>query len=514
MFMKSLRLVSLILAIGLIFVLVPAAGASEPAIVNLDILTVNDFHGALTASDRNPGAAVLAAYLQEQRAKNPAGTLVLSAGDMFQGTPDSNLLHGKTVVEVMNAVGFDAMALGNHEFDWGLAVLKERQAQAAFPMLAANIVDKASGRPADFVQPYIIFEKLGVKIAVVGLITPDTAVTTNPRYVGGLGFADPMAVLTGLITKLKGQGTDIIVVLGHLASYPGAEPSGEAATLTAVSGADAIISGHSHLLVAGKVAGVPVVQADYNGRAVGKISLVYSRQERRLLASTVAATKLGPGGPADLRAAAIVAQAQREVAPLKGEVLGRTENGLAHDRYQLSSLGQWVADVMLEASGADIAFENGGGLRASLPAGTVTMGDLYTVMPFDNTLQVVSMTGTQVRAVLEHGLGNEKFGRLQFAGLKVAFDVSQPEGRRVAAVQLADGSSLEPDTVYRVAVNDFMAAGGDDYTMIKAAAAVADTYRQLRDVLAEAIRKAGVIRFGGDDRLRPVSGLPSELMAA
>jgi 5'-nucleotidase/UDP-sugar diphosphatase len=512
--MKRLRLFSLLLAIGLLFVFATTAGAAEPALVNIDILTVNDFHGALPAAGRNPGAAAVAAYLQSQRAHNPAGTLILSAGDMFQGTPDSNLLRGKTVIEVMNAVGFDAMALGNHEFDWGLDVLKERQAQAAFPMLAANIVDKATARPVTFVKPYIIIEKQGVKVAVVGLTTPDTAVTTNPRFVGGFQFADPVRTMTALIPELKSQGADIIVVLGHLASYPGTEPAGEATALTAVTGVDVIISGHSHRLVAGKVAGVPVVQADYNGRAVGKISLVYSRQDHRLLASTVTSTKLEPGWPADLRIAAIVAQAQREIAPMKSEVLGRTESGLVHDRYQLSPLGQWVADVMRQASGADIAFMNGGGLRAGLPAGTVTMGDLYTVMPFDNALEVATMTGAQVLAALEHGLGNEKFGRLQYAGLRVTYDAAQPEGRRVVAAQLADGSALDPAAIYQVAVNDFMAVGGDDYTMIKAAKEIVDTFRPLRDVLAEAIRKAGVIRIDSDDRLRPVSVLPSGLIAA
>lgn len=507
------RLIIVALLVAVASLLMGAFWQPEPGVVNIDILAINDFHGALAATDSNPGAAALAAYLRGERAKNPEGTLILSAGDMFQGTPDSNLLHGKTVVEIMNAIGFDAMALGNHEFDWGLAVLKKRQAQAAFPMLAANIIDRTSGRPLDFVRPYVIIAKQGVKVAVVGLITPDTAVTTNPRYVGGLIFADPVETLKRLIPELKSQGVDIIVALCHMASYPGEEPAGEATALAAIDGVDAVVSGHSHKKVAGKVDGVPVVQAYYNGRAVAAVHIAFARKSRDVL-TTVETKKVPLSISPDPQIEAIVARASGEIAPLKREILGRTASGLAHDRYQLSPLGQWVADVMRQATGADIAFQNGGGLRAGLPAGAVTMGDLYTVMPFDNTLQVVAMSGAQVRAALEHGLGNEKFGRLQFAGLRVTYDASQPEGRRVADVWLADGSGLDPEAIYQVAVNDFLAAGGDDYTMIKAAKAVVDIHLPLREVLAEAIRKAGIIRFGGDDRLRPVSGLSAALIAA
>lgn len=487
----------------------PLAGiaAASPSVIPIDILAVNDFHGALAAQDRNPGAAALAAYLEAQRAKNPAGTIILSAGDMFQGTPDSNLLYGKTVMEFMNTVGFDAMALGNHEFDWGVNVLQERIRQAAFPLLAANIVDKATGRPAEFVRPYVILERRGVKIAVVGLITQDTAVTTNPKNVADFSFASPEETMKNLLPALKSQGVDIIVALCHLASYPGDEITGEAADVARVlHGAGVVVSGHSHERVAGKVAGVPVVQAYYNGRAAAAVRIAFDLGSREILGVTAAVADIPAGLAPDRRVAAIVARSRTELAPIMGLVLGHTAAGLAHDRYKLSPLGQFAADAMRQAVQADIALQNGGGLRASLAAGPVTMGDLYAVMPFDNTLYTVEMTGAQVLAALEHGIDNPRFGSLQFSGLQVKYDPAGPPGRRVVAATLDDGEPLAADRVYTVATSDFLVAGGDDYVMVKEARRHTDTYRSLREVVAAAVRKAGTLRFTGDGRLAPADG--------
>ncbi len=509
------RLAAAAVVLLLAALLAGAAWAPQQGVVRLDILTVNDFHGALAAGGKSPGAAALAAYIKAERAKNPAGTLVLSAGDMFQGSPDSNLLHGKTVVAFMNAAGFDAMALGNHEFDWGLDVLRERMAQAAFPLLAANIVDRDSGRRTSLVRPYAIIEKQGLKIAVVGLITPDTAVTTNPRNVEKFLFADPAVALKALVPELKAQGAAVVVALCHLASYPGAEPTGEAADLARAAAGDvaAVVSGHSHMKVAGKVAGVPVVQAHYNGRAVAAVHLAVT-PAGEVLGATAEANDVPPGLTPDPETAAIVAAAQREIAPVKGLVLGRAADPLPHDRYRLSPLGQWATDAMRAAAGADIALCNGGGLRAGLAAGPVTLGDLYTVMPFDNELFVVAMTGAQVLEALEYGIANEKFGTLQFSGLRVAYSAAAPAGGRVVSAMLADGSPLVPDAVYKVAVSDFLAAGGDEYDMVKEAAGHINTYRALRDVLADAVRKAGAIRFKDDGRLREVSAATAVLIAA
>jgi len=276
---------SMIVLLLLLLALPVGLGAAEESaadLVGIQVLTVNDFHGALTENGKNPGAAKMARVILAAKSKNPGGTLILSAGDMFQGTPDSNLLGGKPVVAVMNAVGFDAMVLGNHEFDWGIGVLKERIGESAFPYLAANVFDKAANRTAAFVKPYSILERCGLRIAVIGLATPETAYKSSAKVVAAFVFLDPAATVHNLLPELAAQQVDIIIALTHLASYQDSDGviTDDAAVLAAGEPAlSAIVSGHSHQLVAGKVAGIPIVQAEYSGRAVGEIDLIYKKKQ-------------------------------------------------------------------------------------------------------------------------------------------------------------------------------------------------------------------------------------------
>ena len=481
-----------------------ALAAEQAGIVAIDILTVNDFHGALLKSGSNPGAAEFAAFLEEARGKNPHGNLFVSAGDMFQGSPDSNLLYGKTVVQLLNFLQLDAMTLGNHEFDWGLDKLKQRVLESKFPYVAANIRETDGVGRLNFVKPYAMLERCGVKIAVVGLATPETAHATSPKNVEAFEFRAPETVMRELVPELRRQGADLIVVLSHLPAWQNKatqEITGAAADLAAaVPGIAAVVSGHSHQAVAGEVAGIPVVQAYYNGRMLGRISLVYSRTEKRVLLSHAEALPV-KGSRENAGVAALVAASQAEIAPVKNLAVGRTETELWHDRYQLSLLGQWSCDAMRRATGAAIAFQNGGGLRTSIPAGTVTMGNLYEVAPFDNTLVTLDLTGAQVLEVLSHGIGGKQ-GMVQFSGLEVLIDSTRPRGEQVLEVRLADGAALDPAATYRVVTNDFLVAGGDEYTMFKQGRNITDTFLPVRDMLAEAFRQAGTVRVRPDARLR------------
>ena len=488
-----------------------AAAEEWPGIVGIDLLTVNDFHGALIEGGRNPGAAKFGAFVIGERAKNQHGTIFLSAGDMFQGSPDSNLLYGKTVVEVLNALKLDAMTLGNHEFDWGLDKLRQRVGESNFRYASANVREKDGQGRLAFVQPYVMLERLGLKIAVIGIVTPETAYTTGPKTVAPFEFRDPAAVVKELLPVVRSQGADVVVVLSHLASdmnQQTGEVTGDAAELARnTPGLDAVVSGHSHQTVAGKAAGVPVVQAYYNGRALGRISLVYSRRDRKIIASSVQALETPvKEAKADDGIAAIVNRAQSEIAPVKNVALGRTIEDLSHDRYERSILGEWASDVMRQTTKTDIAFQNGGGLRTSIPAGAVTMGNLYEVMPFDNTLVTMELSGEQVLQVLNHGI-NGKAGTVQFSGLQVTIDSSRPYGDQLVEVRLNDGRLLEASAMYRIVTNDFMSAGGDEFTMLKQGRNLTDTFIPVRDALADAVKKAGTLRIKKDGRLRDIRGL-------
>lgn len=505
-------LMAIILCIGIACLAATACAESNQAgYISIEILSVNDFHGALAETGRNPGLAKLAAFLKAESAQNPGNTIIVSAGDMFQGTPDSNLLHGRPVMQAMNEIGFAAMTLGNHEFDWGQDTLKNLLNQAKFPVIAANVLDKATGKPVSFVKPYVIIERSGLNIALIGLATPETAFKTNPKYIKDYIFADPVTTTQKLIPELRQKGADIIIVLSHLGSTTDATTAqikGEAAELAwGTTGIDAIISGHTHWQVAGSVNSVPLVQAGYNGRAVGKIVLTVAQNSRRVAAANARVIDLADCNiAADPAVTAIVGKAQTEVAPVKQIVLGRAGHELSHDRATFSLLGQWVTDIMRRTAAADIAFQNGGGLRTSIPAGIVTMGKMYEVLPFDNTLVTLDLTGEQVLRVLEHGLYNRQFGMLQYSGLKVKYNKALPAGEKITAVTLANGAKLNPKKLYRVVTNDFMAQGGDGFTMFSQGKHVTDTQIPLRDCLLEAIKSAKTLEVTPDNRLYEITG--------
>lgn len=500
--MRGLRKVVCVLLSCWLLAVVAYAETGDKEIT---ILTINDFHGALAENGKNPGAAKLAGYLRSEQEQHPDALLV-SAGDMFQGSAESNLLHGKTVGDFMNAVDFDVMTLGNHEFDWGLRVLQERRQQAVFPYLAANVFVKSTQQRVDFVQPYQVVQRGGVRIAIIGLATPETAYKANPAIVGGLTFADPVAVVNELVPRLRHQGADVIIVVSHLDSWQNAsgEITGDAARLAlGVHDVDAIVSGHSHQVVAGRVNGVPIVQAGYNGRYVGKISLRYDPQTHRVRQSepsvvVVADTDAAPAVDVQM----LMAQAQQEILPVKNAILGNNQQELSHDRTQMlvTPLGQWVTDSMKQAAGVDIAFQNMGGLRTALPAGAVTMGKLYEVMPFDNTLVTMQLTGRQVRQVLAEGIGRKEIGTLQYAGLQLVYRLQRDGQGQLAEVLLADGQPLLDDTWYRVVTNDFMAAGGDGFTIFKQGRNIRETGIALRDVIANTIQQKGTLLVQPDRR--------------
>ncbi|MDD4600121.1 Mannosylglucosyl-3-phosphoglycerate phosphatase [bioreactor metagenome] len=481
---------------------VGAAGGNQQ--VQISVLAVNDFHGALLEEGKNPGMIKLGTYLKEEKALNAEGTIILSAGDMFQGSAQSNLLYGKPVVDAMNSIGFNAMALGNHEFDWGIATLEQQAKSSRFPYLAANITDKTTGGQVPFLKPYTIIKKNGVNIAIIGLTTPETAYKSNPLIVSQFRFSDPAEVVNELVPKLKSQGAQIIIVLAHLGCEVNEQGAvtGEAADFAKqVTGVDLIITGHSHSQVLGRVNGIPVVQAGSNGRVVAKATFLYSLSENKIISSIIGKNgDINPKQPYDQQMTRIVNRTNQELGTVMNKPIGSVERKLTHDRYELSLFGQWATDTMRQATKADIAFINGGGIRESLPAGKVTLGHIYQALPFDNTLYITQLTGRQIIDALEYGFENGSVGVLQYSGIKVRYNKTNPIGQRLVKVTTPDGADLNPDKIYKVVINDFLAAGGDGFVMLSQGHAGYDTTRLLRDVIVTNIKRKHV-NFTGDNRL-------------
>lgn len=475
----------------------------------ISLLSTNDYHGALAEGPKDPGIAKLAAAVKTQKKMNPAGTLLLSAGDMMQGTADSNLVAGKSVIEAMNTMGFAAMELGNHEFDWGTAKLAERAKQANFPLLVANMYDKKTGKAAPFGKPYVIVNANGYKVAIIGVITPLTATNTLPAIVAPYEFRDPATVANALAKQLKdSKKADFVVVLGHIGAAQDATTkviTGEAADLANKAvGIDAIISGHSHTTISGMVNNIPIVQAGNNGRLLGRIDLYVNVASKKIVTAKPATVALSPAAlVADPAVLAIFDKYAKAIAPIKNEIIGKSAVTLTHNSKveNVTPLGQWATDVMRAKAGADIAFQNGGGLRRDLPAGDVTMGLMYEIMPFDNTIYTFNLLGSDVKKALEIGINSTTIGNGQFSGINVKFDSSKPAGSRVTEVKLLDGTVLDDTKYYKVATNDFQATGGDGYVMFKLGTEQYNTNIPIRDILVQAIKDAKIINPVFDQRM-------------
>ena len=504
----------IILLILIISVTVTGVQANKgDGTVSLQIITVNDFHGALMESGKNPGAAKLATFLASARQQNPEGTLLLAAGDMMQGSIDSNLLYGKPVIDIMNVIGVDAMTLGNHEFDWNVNLLEERINHSRFPYVCANLIDQRTGKSPGFVKPYIVVEREGIKIGIIGIATPETAIKTNPKMIVNYIFADPVSTVSALIPEIKEHGADLIIVLTHLDSFinKSGQVSGDAAKLAQhFPNIQAVISGHSHQVVAGMVNEVPVVQAGQYGRFIGKLEITVNAANRNV-ETTVASVVAVDGSilQADSTVMSNLEQSLKETEPIKQKVAGQTTYALEHDRNDSNEtiLGQWLTDTMRNNAGAEVAFYNTGGIRKGIAPGVITMGNLYEVIPFDNTICTVELTGKQIMKVLEYGLMNHKIGMVQYSGLKVTYNSQSSPDRQIVAVMAGTGKPLELDQVYTVAINDFLAAGGDGFTMLQEGKKLRDTGILVRDSLADALGKKTTIDFRGDDRWKNLSSL-------
>jgi 5'-nucleotidase/UDP-sugar diphosphatase len=423
------------------------------------ILHVNDFHGfaqpykPFGSEDLLGGISVLAGVADGLRREKP--TLLLAAGDMVQGHAWANLFQGKSVVEVMNRMAFDAMVVGNHEFDFGQKVLKERISEAAFPVLGANVKGFAG------LKPYVVKEVGGVRVAVIGVVTPDTATATHPRNVAGLQFLPPEAVVERALQELRGKA-DLFVVLSHI-GYQADRILAEK-----VKGIDIIVGGHSHTRIdsPSPVGATLIVQAWEHGKALGVVDVTV--EDGKVIRSAGRLEMIRPTRPeGDADIEGIVQTYQEKMdAVLNGKV-GEAEVDLDGEnvRKRETNLGDLVTDIMRRTAKADVALINGGGIRTSIAKGEIRVRDIYSVLPFDNYIVAIRLTGSQIREALEHGVSSvgEDSGRFpQVSGLRFRYAPSAPAGSRVREI-LIGGKPVDPRKEYTVATIDYLAAGGDGY---------------------------------------------------
>lgn len=445
--------------------------AFPPGTRVLRIIATNDFHGALeprpdASGVRRGGAAYVAAAIERAEKECAPGceTLLLDGGDLFQGTPASNLSFGRPVVDYYNRMGYAAAALGNHEFDWGTDTLRARMRQAKFGIFGAN-VRYSDGRDVPWIRNDTIVKRGSTRIGIIGISTVATPTTTRSGNVAGLRFDDPAPIVDSIGAALRKRGADLIVVIAHAGAFCGRDGAtdcgGEiidfARKLT--TKVDAIVSGHTHSLVNAEVKGIPIVQARSSGRAIdvldvplGDSSLAITHQVREIASDT-----LHPVAAVD----AIVKKAVSSVATRVNRHVATIPATLPRQgpQYQLGNL---IADAQRWAGKGDVAIMNNGGIRTELRAGEATYGSLFELQPFGNTLYALTMTGAQLRGLLEAMLTKNPVND-HVSGLTIKYDPTKPAGSRLVSATMADGTALNDARTYKVIVNDFLATGGEGY---------------------------------------------------
>jgi 5'-nucleotidase len=421
--------------------------------------------------------------------------LLLDAGDRFTGTLFHRVFLGQDNVEIMNLLGYDAMTLGNHEFDNGSEVLLAFLQGVNFPVVSANI-DFGGNRPlANEVSPYVVLEVGGEQIGVIGLTTPDTTETSSPD--ASITFdADLATSVEGAVSALTEEGINKIVLLTHIGILVD-EP-----LLASLNGVDVVLGGHSHTLLgnaysaasgaypieAETEAGEPILyaQAGANNLYLGRLDVEFDANG--VVASAGGDTILlsryitpDPVMEALVAELAVPIEALR-ATPIEGAVASALLVGdRAVCRVEECDLGNLITDAMIADTGAQIAIMNGGGIRANIEEGDITVGEVLTVLPFGNLVSTFELTGADVIAALENGVsqvvvdgGNVvrdgATGRFpQVGGMRFTYDPTQPEGSRIVSAEIEneDGSftAIDPEATYSVASNDFMRRGGDGYTV-------------------------------------------------
>lgn len=519
---------------------------------DVHIIYFNDFHGniteEITGKKRNMGMAKMVGYVNEFKATHP-NTIVLSGGDNYQGTADSNLTFGKPVTAMMKGMNTLASAVGNHEFDWGYEKIKGWAKDGSFKYLASNIYDRKTNKPVSWASPYMIIKKSGIKIGIIGLAHPDTPSLAKAEYVENFEFRDPVKSANEWVKYLKSgkakEGKpDVIIALTHIDSdqnFETKEITGNATKLAnEVKGLNLVLSAHSHRSVNGKVNNVPILQAYCYGRAVGHVTLdvdkkviskkvkvsVKAKNDKKKAAkkskykvvkkttykvkdiatelydASIIKDKIIKSAKAD----EFYTKLQAEIADKKNKVLGEATDTFTHNRSDKGSvtlLGRWACEVMADEAKAEIAIQNGGGLRRTLEKGKITMGDLYEIMPFDNYLTSMDLKGKDIKKAIDHGIDMPSTTDGAFSGLIVEYDGTKPYGSKITKITLSDGTPLEDEKTYRVVTNDFVFGGGDGYDF-SGATNVSMTI-PIRDVLVSAIEKAKTITPKKVDYIKDIS---------
>ncbi len=504
--------------------------ASSDRRITISVIGTNDVHGHLS---RLP---IFAGYMANLRAaRSDGGVLLVDGGDMFQGTLESNLSEGAPVVAIYNALGYDAVTIGNHEFDFGpvgkkavpqtpqddpRGALRARAAEASFPFLMANVVDKSGKTPGwSNVSAKAIIDVAGLKVGLIGLTTINTPKTTIANNFRGLNMTDLAEAVIREASAMRTAGVSLIVVIAHAGAKchefydPYKIESCEPGEIFAVAEriptglVDVIVGGHTHAGVAHRVNGIAIIESYAKGRAFGRVdlmvrdgvlkeSVIFPPRDMCSGKRALNAKDCNPGSyegqpvVADKTVAAIVEKAERRAEKLREQSLGVIlENRLERSHGEESALGNLFVDLMLEARQGDVAIINGGGLRADLPQGELRYGSLFKAMPFDNRFATVKLRAVQFAKMIANNLASTH-GFISVAGISAR--AKCVAGSLQVSLFRANGKRIKPTAPLTVIVSDFIASGGDGVFANLGLAKDAIEFEEgemIRDAMANVLRK-------------------------
>ncbi|MEQ8256452.1 MAG: bifunctional metallophosphatase/5'-nucleotidase [Roseovarius confluentis] len=493
----------------------------------LNILHTNDFHArfepiskynSTCAPEDNDagecfgGSARLATAIEEARADAPNPVLV-DGGDQFQGTLFYNYYKGKLAAEMMNRLGYDAMTVGNHEFDDGPEVLRGFMDAVEFPVLMSNADTSREPLLADVIRKSTVIERDGEKIGLIGLTPQDTDELASPGP--NIIFTPPADAVQHEVDKLTEQGVDKIIVLSH-SGYGVDQHVAETTT-----GVDVIVGGHSNTYLSNNdpdaagpyptmVGDTAIVQAYAYGKFLGRLDVVFN-DAGEVTSATGNPLIMDAAVAEDAEIVSRIQEAAKPLDEIRNKVVAEAADAISGDRDACRAgecaMGNAVAEAMLARvadQGVEIALMNGGGVRASIDAGPITMGEVLTVLPFQNTLSTFRIDGATLKEALENGVSQfgEGAGRFpQVAGMTFVFDPSAEVGSRITEVTVG-GEPLDPERDYLAVSNDYLRNGGDGYSMLRDAADAYDFGPDVADVLAEYLAQNSPYAPKTDDRIR------------
>ncbi|MCR9279796.1 MAG: bifunctional metallophosphatase/5'-nucleotidase [Pseudomonadaceae bacterium] len=490
----------------------------------ITLLFTNDVESAYEPVDaywrddinRIGGLPQLATLINRERANQP-NTFLFDAGDIFTGTL-ARLTQGELSFELMLTMGYDAMVIGNHEFEYGWEVLSRQMARAPFPVLGANLLYRDSN--IGFAQPYAIVERDGVRIGVIGILGQDAATALIPSNIAGLEVLNPIATVSGYVEQLRDE-VDLIVVLTHQGATAPMQTDDEAdvsvhrgnaeniALAGAVPGIDVILAGHTDAgtrepIVHGET-GTLIMQTFGQGQHLGflQITLDGSTGERLAFEGKLIEVESDALTPHPRVQAKLSDYKSR--FPAIFDVLTTSSATIGRRYYAESDLGNLFADILREHTQTEVALMPSGALRADLPAGEVRRVDVLDAFPFEDRMAVMTMTGKVLRAILEQGLSLER-GMLQLSGMSVTYDLSRPIGQRLIDASV-NNEALDPSREYRVSTLEILAAGGDAYQQFAGANLESMSDGRFADLLEAEIASKQTLETPSRGRQLPAASL-------